>query len=192
MASKGRQNILALAAALTIGGLAVDRLVLTPQLEAWDERANRIAQLERDVAKAAALAEREADWDARWNELLAQALPLNASAAESATLKAVNEWARQSRISLVSIKPRPIGADQLEWSQLEFRASGRGTLDGLARFLYLLESSPMGLRVEDMEITAREQDSRELGIELRFTGLLMAPSAAPPQAAEQRPAPANS
>jgi hypothetical protein len=178
---KRRQNLMMLAAACAIGALVLDRLVLSPQWDAWNARAQRIAQLEQDLSRGRAQAARGADLMRRWREVETQALPASPAAAEDLILKAVGRWAQESRLSLASVKPRPVVEDKSgNRGQLEFRASARGSMEAIALFVWRLETAPLPLHVDEVEIAAREKGKTkaadELSLDIRFNGLLMAPA----------------
>ena len=61
---------------------------------------------------------------------------------------------------------------------LECRADAAGSLPALTRFLYEAEKDPLALKVEAVEITARDNDGQQLSLALQVSGLLLNP---PPQ-----------
>ena len=58
---------------------------------------------------------------------------------------------------------------------LECRVDGFGNLSSLTRFLYDVEKDPMALKVEAVEITARDNDGQQLSLALQVSGLLLTP-----------------
>ena len=48
----------------------------------------------------------------------------------------------------------------------------------LTRFLYEVEKDPIALKVDSMDITARDNDGQQLALALQISGLLLNP---PPQ-----------
>jgi Tfp pilus assembly protein PilO len=170
---KKRQTILLAAAGLLVIVLVGDQLILRPQLEAWERRGRRIEQLRNDVDNGRDLLARQEQLQDRWEEIKRQCLPADLSAAEGAVLKSVDRWANEVRLSIAMIKPRE-KKDKEDRPQLEFSASARGSLESIARFLYILETAPLGLRLEEIELTEREKDRGGMAAEIRFNGLLMA------------------
>jgi hypothetical protein len=86
-------------------------------------------------------------------------------------LKSVDNWTQDSGISFTSIKP--------QWKQngddyvtLECRADAFGDMSSLTRFLYDLEKES-AVRVEDVEISSRDNDGQQLSLGVRFTGLVL-------------------
>ena len=56
---------------------------------------------------------------------------------------------------------------------LECRADAFGSIQSLARFLYELERDPLALKVDELEITARDSEGQQLSLSVRFSGLLL-------------------
>ena len=61
---------------------------------------------------------------------------------------------------------------------LECRIDALGSMPALTRFLYEVEKDPLALKVESMDITARDNDGQQLSLALQISGLLLNP---PPQ-----------
>jgi len=172
-----RQRALAIAAITAVALLASDRLLFTPLTRSWEARADRIAELKKDVIQGGMLLERERVIRARWSAMRTNTLPNNVSAAESAVLKAFDRWEQDSRISVTSKKPqwKRSGDDYMTF---ECRVDASGTLPALTRFLYEVEQDPLALKVESVEITSRDNNGQQLSLALQVSGLMLDP---PPQ-----------
>jgi hypothetical protein len=59
---------------------------------------------------------------------------------------------------------------------LDCQVNGSGDILSLARFLYELEKDPLALRIEDLEITARDDNGQQLTLSARFSGLKLNPN----------------
>ena len=183
-----RQSKLLILALLFLGAYLGDRLIVTPQLAAWDERAGRITNIERDLDKGRALLDRREQLEERWNEIKSRALPANQSRAENLVFDSIDDWARDAGLDAVSIKPRPVniefedvtsaGEDE-EYPGLEFNAAWNGSLDDIAYFIWLMETDPLALRIDEIEITPRDQSMSNITVNIRFDGLMIAPDEEP-------------
>lgn len=170
-----RQQRLAIAALLGVALLAGDRLLLTPLTNSWKARAERIAQLKRSVTQGTFLIEREERIRARWNEMRTNTLDQQISVAESQVLKAFDRWSRDSGVSISSLRPQwKRGAEG--YVTLECRADASGSLSTLTRFLYLAETDPLALKLDVVELTARDTDGQQLTLGLQVSGLVLNPS----------------
>ncbi len=172
-----RQQLLGLAAIAVVALLAGDRLLLTPLAASWQARAARVADLKKSVTQGTELLERETALRARWDGMRTNTLSGDASAAENQMLKAFDRWSQESRIGISSIKPQKRTTDEFE--TMECRVEAFGSLSALSRFLYEIEQDPLGLKVEIVEITARDTGGEQLTLGLQVNGLYLNSPAKP-------------
>ena len=101
-------------------------------------------------------------------------LPENVSAAENQVLRAFDRWSQDSQISIASIKPqwKQAGEDYMTY---ECRADAFGSLQAITRFLYEIEKDPMALKIESVEINARDNNGQQLSLGLQVSGLRLNP-----------------
>ena len=172
MKIENRQKLLTVVAISAVALLALDRLILTPLGHVWGKRSERIVELSKDLTQGKLLLDREKEIRKRWSNMASNTLPVNLSMAESKVLKSVDTWTQDSGISFTSIKPQwKQNAD--DYVTLECRADAFGDMSSLMRFLYDLERELLALRVEDVEISSRDNDGQQLSLGVRFTGLVL-------------------
>ncbi|MDB6110142.1 MAG: hypothetical protein JWR69_1892 [Pedosphaera sp.] len=172
MEIKNRQKILLIAAATGLLLLVADSLILSPLMTSWQARTKRIAELKQLVSDGSLVIKRRESTLARWDRMRTNTLPSNISLAEGEMLKAFNRWAQDSGITLVSLKPQWKESGE-DYMSLEWRADASGDIRTVSRFLYNLEKEPMGLRVETVEISARDNEGKQLSLGLQLSGLLL-------------------
>lgn len=172
MKIKNREKVLLLGAALVVGLLVLDRLVVTPLTRAWKERSEKIVSLTKSLNNGQVLLTRERDVRTRWAGMVSNTLPDNVSMGESIVLKAVDRWVQASQIGFTSIKPQWKQNDE-DYMTLECRVDAFGGMEALTRFLYEMETDPLAVKVEDLEITARDTAGQQLSLGVRFTGLML-------------------
>jgi hypothetical protein len=97
-------------------------------------------------------------------------LPENVSEAENMLLKPFDAWITESNLQLLSFK--------LQWSEndeayttLECFAVAQGNLEQISRFLYKLETDPLPLNIENLEISDLTGSGDQLRLNLRFSGI---------------------
>ena len=170
MAIKNRQQWLIILAATGAALLIGDNLVITPLTASWRARSKQIAELTQQVKQGSLLVSRDSVIRTRWDQMRNGTLPEEVSAAENEVLQAFERWSQESRISISSIKPqwKRTGDD---FMTLECRADAFGSIQALTRFLYEVEKDPLALRVEAVEITARDNDGQQLSVGLQVSGL---------------------
>jgi hypothetical protein len=171
---QNRPRLLGLLAIAAVVLLAGDRLVLTPLVRGWKERATRIAEFKKFVAQGELLLERERAIRARWDSMRTNTLADEVSVAEHQMLYAFEHWAQDSRIGVSDLRPQWKRAAE-DHALLECRLIAFGSLSSLTRFLYNLEKDPLALRVEGVEITTRDDRGEQLTLGLQVSGLLLNP-----------------
>ncbi len=170
MGIKNRQQLLVILAAVGAALLIGDRLVLSPLIAGWQVRSKQIAELTKQVKQGSLLVSRDSVIRDRWDQMRNGTLPEEVSAAENEVLRAFERWSQESRISISSIKPqwKRTGDD---FMTLECRADAFGSIQAVTRFLYEVEKDPLALRVEAVEIAARDNDGQQLSVGLQVSGL---------------------
>ncbi len=58
---------------------------------------------------------------------------------------------------------------------LDCRVEASGSLATLSRFLFDIEKDAMALKVESVELTARDKDGQQLSLGLQISGLTLNP-----------------
>jgi len=172
MQSVEREKMLLIAAVTAVVVLFGDRFLLGPFLNAWDKRSNRIEELQEQVSRGRALMDREASIRKKWGQMWEGGIPIAKAVSVNQVLESVDRWARDSGISFTSIKPTWRANDDGHMT-LECRANGFGDLEEIARFIHSLESDPMALKVDTLELTQRDERGSSLGMNLNFSGLML-------------------
>jgi hypothetical protein len=170
MPIKNRQQLLVILAAAGAVLLIGDRLALTPLAASWHARSRQIAELTKQVKQGSLLVSRDSVIRDRWDQMRNGTLPEDVSAAENEVLRAFERWSQESRISISSIKPQWKRAGD-DYMTLECRADAFGSIEAVTRFLFEVEKDPLALRVESVEIAARDNDGRQLSVGLQVSGL---------------------
>ena len=170
MKIENRQQLLALVAAVAIALLVGDKLLLTPLTTSWKERSRRITELTKALNQGSLVLAREQAIRSRWDNMRTNTLPESVSAAENEVLKAFDRWSQASRISVASIKPQWKHNND-DYVTLECRADAFGSMQTLTRFLYDVEADRLALKVEAVEISARDDSGQQLSLGLQLSGL---------------------
>jgi Tfp pilus assembly protein PilO len=171
-----RQQLLVVITIAAIALLAADRLVYTPLAKLWKNRSERIVELRKQVQNGSVLLQREQVIRNHWEQMRTNMLPNNPSLAEQQILKAVDTWSQQSRVSVTSIMPQ-WKHDSDDYMTLDCRVDAAGDLEALTEFLYSIEKGPMALKLESVELSARDNTGQQLVLGLQISGLVMTPQA---------------
>jgi hypothetical protein len=173
---KNREKWLGILAGAAIALYASDKLILSPLTASWKDRSARIERLRKDINQGTQLIGRDRSLRERWSVMNTNTLPSNLSAAENLVFKAFDRWSQDSRISIASLKPQwKRNAD--DFMTLECRADATGDIQSISKFLFDLEKDPLALKLDSLEITARDDAGQQLSLALQVSGLLLNPPA---------------
>jgi hypothetical protein len=169
---KNRQKFLTILAGVGIVLYVGDAFVLTPLTDSWKARGAEIEDLRGKVEHGEAMVKSRDAIQGRWDQMQTNSLPTDTSLAEAQVQKAFARWESASGIARVSLKP--------QWKQpedaymtLECRADYTGDMDRVLQFLYQVESDPMGLKVDSVEISSRDEGARQLTLGLQISALMI-------------------
>lgn len=169
-----RQRWLVIATAAMVALFLLDRILFTPLTSLWRTHSAEIVKLRKSVGDGRDLIARGAQLDRTWKDMQDNALPKDAAQAEQDVISAFDRWGRANNIELSSIRPQwKRGTDR--YSLLECRVDATGSVPTLSRFIYELEGSPLALRVDTIEMTARDDNGQKLTLGLIVSGLRLSP-----------------
>ncbi|SPE62633.1 exported hypothetical protein [Verrucomicrobia bacterium] len=174
MQIKNRQQLLVIVAICAVGLFAGDKLIVEPLIGAWTARAQRIADLSKRVKDGERVLKWEADLRTRWDRMRLNTLSNNTSSAEQKVFRALDSWEADSRVIITARTPQ-WKHDSDDYMTYECRLDATGNLPSLSRFLYNVESDPMALRLESIELGAKDKDGQLVNMGLQFSGLALNP-----------------
>jgi len=168
MQSDQRLTFLKIAAGAVVGLFLLDRMVFSPAVAGWKAQTERLAEIRQKVQRGRQLVEREKSLRDRWAEMQRTDLAEDGSAAENDVFKAIGRWARDSRVGFASLTPQWRTHDD-GYDTFEFRASANGDQTSLARLIYEIENDPLPARIEECELTSRDNQGQQVGLTLKFS-----------------------
>jgi hypothetical protein len=170
-----RQRWLAIGAAAMVALYLLDSVLFTPLTKTWQAHAAEIETLQKSVAHGRSMIERAADTEHVWAEMQANALPKDPAQSEQDMISAIDRWGRADNVELGSIRPQWKHGASERYSLLECRVDATGSLATLSHFIYELERSPLALRIDSVELTARDDSGQKLTLALIVSGLRLSP-----------------
>ncbi len=174
MPIKNRQQWLVFVALGAVALLAADSLVRAPLVKLWDSRAKQIRDLRAQVKQGRMLLVREQAIRGRWQHMQQNTLTNNASAAEQQLFAAIENWRQDSRVILSGATPQ-WKHDADEYMTYQCRLDASGNLPSLTRFLYDIEKDPMALKLESIELAARDKEGQQLSMAVQISALVLTP-----------------
>jgi hypothetical protein len=169
-----RQRVLAILAIAVVALFVLNKMVFDPLVNSWKDRSTELAKLRKSIEQGNLLIQRESHTRKMWNEIRKSTLPINASEAEKELLSAFEKWSADSRVSISSIRPQWKRGATDDYSVLECRVDAAGSLPVLAKFLYNIESSPMAVKMESVEFTARDNNGEQIALGLLISAVRLA------------------
>ncbi len=166
--SKRERNIF-LAAATVLAVLVLKQMVISPILRARDSSRQERAQLESQLVAAKHTLAAQKRLTPMWQEMQ-PSLPAAAAAAESQILHTVNNAADQAGLSLTLVRPERV-IEGGRMPQITFQAVCGGSMAKVSRFLFLLESAPVPIRLTELQLAGRKDGLDDLTAEVRFSTL---------------------
>ncbi len=173
MQIKNRQQMLAVVAISGVALFAADKMVRAPLMASWGQRAAQIAALRKQVADGRNWVQREETLRSRWQRMRSNTLPVNPSLAEQQVVKALDRWCRDSGINRDSFTPQ-WKHDSEDYTTLECRVEATGNINAVSRFLYDIEADPMALRLENVELSTRDNEGQLLSLGIQLSALVLA------------------
>ncbi len=174
MPIKNRQQFLTILTLTAVGLLALDRIVRPPLAKIWDERASRIAKLQRDVKEGKELQLRKNWLRGHWDDIQKSSLTNDTTAAEGQLFSGLNNWVQYSGVQLQNVAPTWKQGNDPAYKTLECRVDASGSLDRLTQFLYAMETDKMALRVQSIELTSKDATGSTIGLGVQVSALVLA------------------
>jgi Tfp pilus assembly protein PilO len=172
METKNREKLLMIWTGVAVVVLLLKLLVVSPLVASWHRRADHIAELRKSLADGAQLLRRGDTIRDRWDRMSTNALSSTPTVAERQLFDAFDRWVRESKVTEGSFKPQLKQTDD-NYSVMECHAEVTGAYDTIIRFLYDLEKDPMGVQLQGVELTSRDDNGRQISLGLELSGLLL-------------------
>jgi hypothetical protein len=174
METKNREKMLLIVTGGCLVLLLLNWLVISPLTASWHRRSDRIAELRKSIADGDLLRRRGDTIRERWERMSTNALSSTPTVAERQLFDAFDRWVRESRVTEGSFKPQLKQTDD-NYAVEECHAEVTGTYDTIIRFLYDLEKDPIGVQLQGVELTSRDDNGRQISLGLELNGLLLPP-----------------
>ena len=165
-----RERFIATVTLAALAILVLDRFVFTPAHKRKVAIQEETQQIITNLERARVLFARKKKLAPEWRNLLDAGLRLGPTEAESRVLHAVRDWSQEARLSLSSLRPERM-KDKGELQEITFRASGTGPMSAVTGFLWRLESSPLPIRVMELQLGTRKEGTDDLSLQLRISAL---------------------
>ncbi len=173
-----RERLILIATLTILVLLPADRFVLTPLLDKLAAAGDTRERLITELDEAQNLLERRRVMERRWRQFSSEGLE-NESQAESRLLRAVGEWAGDSRLTLTSVQPQRLARESADLQEMTISVAGTGSLQAASRFLWNVEHAGIPVKIKDMQLGSANDMGGEMSLQLQLSTLYI-------RAAEQK------
>lgn len=170
-----RQRLLVIGAGIMVALFVLNSILIEPLISTYQDHAKEIAKLKADVARGSNAINRAKTTEKTWDDMKANALPRDPAEAEQNVISAFDRWGRANNIELSSIRPQWKRGAKDTYSLLECRVDATGNISTLSRFIYEVEHSSLALRIDSVEMSARDDFGQKLTLGLIVSGLRLSP-----------------
>ena len=166
-----RERIMAIMAVAVVGLLVLNKFLFGPVTAKLQEIKTQKSQLLIELDEAQNLFRKRRVLEKQWKNVLSDGLR-NEVEAESKVGRALDEWSKESRLMLSSVKPDRVASDK-GLQEMTFVVVGTGSLEAVARFLWQIETAPLPIKVKDMQLGSSNESGQSMSVQLRLSALCL-------------------
>lgn len=167
-----RQKFLLILTIVLVALYAGNLLVFGPMEKLWKSRADTIKTLRSNVKEGKFLLARESAIRGQWEQMNTNTLPSNTSQAEQQMFTSFDTWSQDSGATVTGITPQWKN-DSTNYMTLNCRVEASGDLRTLSRFVYDIEKGPTALKMDSIELSAKDTGGQTLNLGLQISGLAL-------------------
>ena len=164
-----RERMILITAIVAVVMLVGDKFIVGPISARREEITMRKLELQTELQNAQLLFTRQKLMERKWKTLLSDGLQ-NDAEAESKIARALDEWSKATMLTLSSIKPERVASDK-GLKEMTFVVAGMGTLEAVSRFLWQIETTPIPIKVMDMQVGSTNETGQNMSLQLRLSAL---------------------
>lgn len=166
-----RERVILIATVLVVGLSFVDKVIYTPVQARLREMDAERSELLSQVNEARSLFDRQKILQPAWQKMLDEGFR-NDTEAESRVFRSLGEWSTETGLYVTSTKPdRLSGENGLK--EMTFVLAGEGTLEAVARFLWLVETSPLPVKIKQVTLGSANEAGNDMSLQLRLSALYL-------------------
>ena len=158
-----RERIILIGAMLTVGLLVGEKVLYNPIETRFAEMNAERAQLFGEVNEAKSLFQRQRKLLPIWRTMMNEEFR-NGTKAESQVFRALGDWSAEAGLDVTSTKPNRLAGEN-GLKEMTFVLAGEGTLQAVAHFLWLVETSPLPIKIKQVTLGSSDNSmSLQLGL----------------------------
>lgn len=185
MALSPRERTIAIVVGAAIGLYALDSFAISPYRDKRKELESQRDAVKILLQKADTMQRRQEHVRRDWNQLNLNGLKTDPAEAESQLSHALLEWIQESGLTYTSSKQERT-TQEGKFTQINYRATATGSQAAIAKLLWRIETTPVPIRITDVNINARDEGKDNLLIQLGIATLCATPDADKPDPKTER------
>jgi len=170
--SKRERLIIALTL-IVVSIFVLDRYVLTPLLDSYSASKAKKNSLQGETDRATHLLARRQQIEQKWEQMLAGGLERDPVGAESQLLHALRDWSEEAGLDLSSLRPER-STEKTDLRKVTCHAVGSGSMASVSRFLWLVETAEIPVKLEAVQLRSRKEGVDDLALQVRLSTLYLA------------------
>jgi Tfp pilus assembly protein PilO len=164
-----QERILVIVTVLVLGIWAANAVVVEPLSDLRRQTANEKLELQGQLEQARNTFNRRKALERKWKGLLSEGMQSDADA-EIRIARALTEWSKQTGMSLSSLTPERTTTDK-GMKEVTFVVAGQGDLEGVASFLYRVETAELPVKVTHMQLGSSSESGDSMSLQLRLSAI---------------------
>ena len=164
-----RERLLAAATLLVILIFILYRFVATPFMDMKENISREKQELTDKVRHGDRIIRQRDRIKEEWQDMIRGGLSSDPSNMESKVLHVLRQWSYDCGLSISSIKPDRNRAEDVMLREIMFNVACRGSMDSVGQFLWQIENSELPLRITEFQLGAREEDGRDMSLQLKLS-----------------------
>jgi hypothetical protein len=176
-----REKYIGIGAVAAIAILVLDQFVVSPYLDQVDALDHSLTAARQQVADNNLVFERQHKLQQVWNDMQTGGLQVDESQADSQAQEAILQWAQRSEMTVTALKTEHI-AQEKAFEILTYDVTATGSTPGLARMLWALETATIPLRLNEVQISSRPENTDNLTVRMNVSTLSLPEAGATPEA----------
>ena len=152
--------------------LILNWIIIDPAIQKMDDISKQKAALTLKVNKMNDLLRQKKNMQKHWQNMLDTGLTQSPSAAESNIFHALEDWSNQCQVQLTAITPQRRPAEK-GMQEVLFTVAGKGTLQTVSEFLWLIEQAQMPVKINNVTIGSTNSSGKNITLTLKLSVLCL-------------------
>jgi hypothetical protein len=160
-----------------VGLFGLNYFFVDPLLASRNELYKKIAEKSDDASRKRKLITDSRNKGPTWAAMQDKGLRRkDVSEAEAPVLSSIRDWAQDAGMVLSAVKPERSEKEK-DFQKLTFRATGSGRMSQISWFLWRIQTSPIPVKVSDLQLSAHKEGTDELTLQIGISTACLLPDA---------------